>query len=85
MFISSSVGVAGGVGVSYDVLNVRIIFDATYRYGLNNVTNAENRFSENQLSGIGDALDDLEFRNISFNLGILFPLRFLTKGYSATN
>lgn len=85
LFISSSVGVAGGVGVSYDVLNVRIIFDATYRYGLNNVTNAENRFSENQLSGIGDALDDLEFRNISFNLGILFPLRFLTKGYSATN
>lgn len=85
LFLDSSVGLTGGVGVSYDILNVRIIFDATYRYGLNNVTNVQNRFSENQVSGIGDALDDMELRNVSLNLGILFPLRFLTKGYNAVN
>lgn len=85
LFLDSSVGVTGGVGVSYDVLNVRIIFDATYRYGLNNVTDVQNRFSENQLTGIGDALDDIELRNVSVNLGLLFPLRFLTKGYNAVN
>lgn len=85
LFIDSSVGVAGGVGLSYDVLNVRVIFDATYRYGLNNVTDVANRFSENQLSGIGDALDDIELRNVSLNLGILFPLRFLASGFNSVN
>ncbi|ELR73765.1 hypothetical protein C900_01375 [Fulvivirga imtechensis AK7] len=85
LFIKSSVGIAGGLGVSYDFWNVRLVFDATYRYGLNNISNAKNRYSENQLTGIGDALDDLEMRNISFNLGFLFPLRFISKNYNATN
>lgn len=79
LFIKSSVGLAGGLGVSYDVQNVRITFDVVYRYGLNNVTNTENRFSENQLSGIGDALDDVKLQNIAASFGILFPLRYITK------
>lgn len=79
LFIRSSAGVAGGLGVSYDVQNVRITFDITYRYGLHNITDTENRFSENQLSGIGDALDDLKMRNISASFGILFPLRYVTR------
>lgn len=85
LFIDSSVGVSGGVGASYDFWNIRLIFDATYRYGLNNITNTKNRFSHNQLAGIGDALDDIEMRNISFSLGFLFPLRFISKDYNATN
>lgn len=79
LFINSSVGIAGGIGLNYDVNNVRIVFDITYRYGLNNITDTENRFSENQLSGVGDALDDLELRNIAASFGILFPLRYVTK------
>lgn len=85
LFIKSSIGVTGGVGVSYDFWNMRLIFDATYRYGLNNITNTKNRYTENQLAGIGDALDDVELRNISFTFGFLFPLRFLSKTYDAVN
>lgn len=83
LFIKSSVGVAGGVGVSYDFWNMRLVFDATYRYGMNNITNVKNRYTENQLAGIGDALDDVEMRNISFSLGFLFPLRFINKQFDA--
>ncbi|TRX47315.1 PorT family protein [Fulvivirga sp. M361] len=79
LFLKSSLGVSGGLGFTYDVYNSRIVFDITYRYGLNNITNAENRFSENQLSGIGDALDDIKLQNVAASLGILFPLRYITK------
>lgn len=85
LFINSSVGIAAGIGASYDFWNVRLVIDATYRYGLSNITNAENRYSKNQLAGIGDALDDLEMKNMSFTAGFLFPLRFISKNYNATN
>lgn len=85
LFIRSSIGVAGGIGASYDVQNTRLVFDVTYRYGLNNITDVQNRFSENQLAGIGDALDDIHMRNISFTFGLLFPLRFISKNYDAIN
>ena len=79
LFIQSSAGLAGGIGLNYDVANVRIVFDITYRYGLHNITNTETRFSENQLSGIGDALDNIKMQNISASFGVLFPLRYVTK------
>lgn len=85
LFIKSSTGVAGGVGVSFDLLNVRLIFDAVYRHGLNNITNVSNRFSANQLVSIGDALDDVTLRNISFSLGLSFPLRFINKNNQSIN
>lgn len=84
-FIKSSVGVAGGVGVSYDLWNIRIILDGTYRYGLNNITNAKNRYSSNQLASIGDALDDIKLKNIAISLGCVFPLRFINRSYQSTN
>ncbi|MDX2305994.1 MAG: outer membrane beta-barrel protein [Microscillaceae bacterium] len=77
LFINSSVGVLGGVGGSYDVGNIRISLDISYRFGLNNITDVKNRFTENRLAGIGDALDDLKMQNISLNLSVLFPMRFL--------
>ncbi len=80
LFTKSSIGLAGGVGASYDIANIRVLLDLTYRHGLNNLTNVKNRFSSNELAGIGDALDDLELRNITLNLGILFPLRYLSSG-----
>jgi hypothetical protein len=84
LFLKSSTGIIGGVGVSYDFWNVRLVFDASYRYGFNNITNAKNRFSENQLSGIGDALDDIKLRNLTFNIGLLFPMRFISdQGHNA--
>lgn len=85
LFISSSAGLAGGIGFSYDLWNVRIVFDVTYRQGLHSITDVRNRFSENPMSSIGDAMDDLQFQNISSNIGILFPLRFISKGFEAVN
>ena len=81
LFIKSSLGLMGGVGLSYDVWNVRMILEAHYRHGLNNISDAENRYTNNQLAGIGDALDDIQLRNISINAGILFPLRFISKDF----
>lgn len=83
LFISSNIGVIGGLGLYYDFWNLRLVFDASYRMGLNNITNAENRFSENQLSGLGDAMDDLTMDNITINIGCLFPLRFISSGINA--
>lgn len=85
LFIKSSTGIAGGVGLSYDLWNVRLVFDAVYRYGLNNVTNVQHRFSANQLASIGDALDDMKLRNISFSIGCAFPLRFISKNHQSVN
>lgn len=83
LFIKSSIGVVGGVGLYYDFWNLRLVFDVSYRMGLNNLTNAENRFSENQLSGIGDAMDDIMMDNVTINFGCLFPLRFISSGINA--
>ncbi len=77
LFIKSSIGAIAGVGVSYDVGNIRLGLDVNYRYGFNNVTDRENRFSENQLNGAGDALDDIKLQNIAVSFNVLFPMRFL--------
>jgi outer membrane protein W len=83
LFVKSSAGVIGGVGCTYDVWNVRLILDVSYRMGLNNISNAENRYSENPLTGIGDAMDDLTLNSISVNIGCVFPLRFISKDLKA--
>lgn len=83
LFAKSSTGIIGGVGCTYDVWNVRLILDVTYRKGLTNISNAENRYSENPLTGIGDAMDDLTLNSISINLGCVFPLRFISKDLKA--
>ena len=59
------------------------MLDINYRYGLNNITDRANRFSDNRLAGAGDALDDLSIDNLSMNLGVLFPLRFISKNFSS--
>ncbi|NJO03562.1 MAG: PorT family protein [Bacteroidia bacterium] len=86
LFIKSSTGLVGGAGVSYSVGNIRVALDVNYRYGFNNITNAKNRFSENRLAGIGDALDDVKLRNLSISLSCLFPMRYLiSKNYKAVD
>lgn len=85
LFINSSMGVSGGIGVSYDLSNIRLVFDASYRHGVHNIANEKNRFSKNQLTSIGDAIDNMTIDNVSFSLGCLFPLRYLSKKYDAIN
>ncbi|MBC7451180.1 MAG: PorT family protein, partial [Cytophagales bacterium] len=78
LFIKSSIGAAFGAGCSYKLGNVRLVLDATYRIGLNNITNVQNRYTSNSLAGAGDVSDDLKLNNITFSFGILFPMKFLT-------
>lgn len=85
LFINSSWGLVGGLGVNHDIGNIRLTFDITYRYGINNITDVSNRFSDNRLAGVGDALDDLTLRNIAASFGVLFPMRFLSKSFSAVD
>lgn len=77
LFIKSSIGFMAGAGVSYDVGNIKVLLDVNYRLGTNNITNRKNRYTNNTLSGAGDALDDLKLRNISVNLGCLLPMRYV--------
>ena len=74
-------GVLGGVGADYNLGNVRLVLDIRYQAGISNITNTSNRFSNDRLSGIGDALDDMKLNNIVISGGVLFPLRFLGTGF----
>ena len=83
LFLKSSITFLAGAGVNYDSGNVRLTFDIVYARGLHNVTSTANRFGDNRLAGLGDALDDLRLNNIQASVGILFPLKFLSKGFEA--
>ncbi|MEL6556634.1 MAG: porin family protein [Bacteroidota bacterium] len=76
-------GVLGGVGVSYDFWNIRAVLEASYRYGLNNVTDENQRFAESQLVSIGDLNDNIELRSINVSMSFVFPLRFISKQFQA--
>lgn len=83
IFIGSSLGIMAGVGVHYDPGNVRLSMDINYRYGLNNIASASNRFSDNRLAASGDALDDLTLDNLTMNVGVFFPMRFISKSFNS--
>lgn len=74
-------GMLAGVGADYNLGNVRLVLDVRYQIGMSNITNTANRFSNDRLSGIGDALDDMKLNNIVISTGVLFPLRFLGTGF----
>ncbi len=83
LFVSGATGIIGGAGCTYDIWNVRFVLDVSYRHGLGNIANAENRYSANPLTGIGDAMDDISLNSISVNIGCVFPLRFISKDLKA--
>ena len=83
LFAKVHYGALAGAGVNYTVGNIRLNFDVQYRMALTNITSSENRYANDRLSGIGDAMDDLTMQNISVSLGALFPLRFLSSGFKS--
>ena len=85
LYISSSLGVMGFIGASYDPGNIRITLDLGYKYGLNNITNTENRYLNNELAAIGEAADDIQLHNLYLSLGFVFPLKFISKDYNSFN
>ena len=76
-------GLTGGVGLNYNIGNIRLVLDASYWKGMSNVTNTQNRYSNNRLSGIGEAMDDMKLNNIVISAGVLFPLRFLSNDFKS--
>jgi hypothetical protein len=76
-------GMIAGGGLNYNLGNVRIVLDISYHIGMSNIANVKNRFSNDRLSGIGDAQDDLKTNNLLFSVGCLFPLRFLSNNYKS--
>ena len=81
LFNKSYWGLAGGLGVDYNLGNVRLVLDVCYYMGMSNITNTKNRFGNDRLSGIGDVPDDLKINNIIISTGVLFPMRFLNNSY----
>lgn len=82
---TNSWGLLGGAGVNYNLGNVRLVLDVSYRHGMSNIADIDNRYSNDRLSGIGEAQDDLKMHNLVFSAGCLFPLRFLSKNYNAVD
>ena len=76
-------GIVAGGGLNYNLGNVRLVLDITYHQGMSNIANVDNRFSNDRLSGIGDAQDDLKMNSLLFSVGCLFPMRFLSNNYKS--
>ncbi len=85
LFAKYQWALAGGAGVNYHVGNIRVNLDLQYRKGMSLANSTENRYGNPQLAGIGDAMDDFKINSIIVTVGTMFPLRFLTKGYSSIN
>lgn len=83
LFAKNNWGMIGGAGVNYNLGNVRLNFDVMYRYGMTNITSTKNRNSNDRLAGVGDAMDDMTLNNISVSIGCLFPMRFLSSGFTS--
>ncbi len=66
-----------GIGVNYDIGNIRTSLDFSYSYGLTSIIDERRLFTENQLTAIGDINDDIRLTNLQANLSFLFPLRFI--------
>jgi len=83
LFAKNQWGLLAGVGVNYNIGNVRLNLDFQYKKGMSNASSTKNRFSNDRLSGVGDTFDDLRLNNLSLSFGCLFPLRFLEKDYKS--
>jgi hypothetical protein len=84
LFIRSNVGYVFGLGFNWNPGNVRIILDANYFRGTSNITDRAARYTNNQLAGSGDVLDDIKLRSYSINLACVFPMRYLLVNKATT-
>lgn len=76
-------GLIAGGGVNYNLGNVRVVLDVSYKMGMSNIANVKARYSNDRLSGIGDVQDDLKINNLMFSVGCLFPMRFLSSSFKS--
>jgi opacity protein-like surface antigen len=77
LFINSQFLWYLGGGISYDAGNIRLGAELNYKQGLNNITNKQNRYADQRMIGMLDALDDMTLQNISMEFYCVFPMKFL--------
>lgn len=83
LFAKQHYGFMAGAGLYYNVGNIRLNFDVQYRLGQSVINSGKNRYNNDRLAGIGDAMDDITADNIAVSIGTLFPLRFLSSGFKS--
>jgi hypothetical protein len=76
-------GLLAGGGIHYNLGNVRLNLDVSYKLGMSNIAATKNRYGSDRLSGVGDSLDDLKLNSLALSVGCLFPLRFLGSGFKS--
>ncbi|GCC50546.1 PorT family protein [Chryseotalea sanaruensis] len=81
LFAKNYWGISAGAGVNYNLGNVRLTLEGNYRMGMSLANSTENRYKNDRLAGVGDALDDIKLNNIVFSFGCLFPMRYLASGF----
>lgn len=83
LFYKGYWGLTFGAGLHYNLGNVRLVMDLSYRKGMSNITNTTNRYSSDRLAGIGDTFDDMKMDNLAISIGCLFPMRFLSTSFKS--
>lgn len=76
LFIRSNMGWIVGVGGSLPIGNARLSAEVNYRRNTHNITNVNNRYSNDRLTGSGDILDDVKLRSLTLTFSVVIPLRF---------
>lgn len=76
-------GLLGGVGLNYDVGNVRTILEISYAHGLSSITDTDQRYSEDQLVTLGETNDEINANGLNASLSIVFPLRYIDNTFSS--
>ncbi len=89
-FIKSNTGLLAGGGIRYDIGQVSSLMEGSsdlgvititlgciYKYGLNQIVDQNNRYSDSRsLYGVYDTFDNMSLRNIEISLGCLFTLKY---------
>jgi len=74
-------GVFGGIGFSYDINDLRIGMDISYRLGLSNMAAEDTRFNDNELNTIDGVLDDFKLHTIQLAFTVSMPLKYIYSRY----
>ena len=80
LFIRTNLGWLAGGGFNYDLGSMRMGFEVFYKQGFYNVTDRQNRFSDQRMVGAGDVMDDIKLRSWEAVFSLQFPLKFLDTG-----
>lgn len=74
---SNYYGFIAGAGMGYHYQNFRLSFSATYRYGMNNIVNPAQRYTNQDLVfGYHDIFDNTLLNSLNFQLAISYVLTY---------